>query len=92
MSPPRFRRSGRILRREAGADVVLFDPLSDALHVLNPTSAFVWGLLAQARTSSEIGESLAARFAPGRDDDVTADVARLLAELECLGLVERSPA
>lgn len=83
----RLRRADGILRREVGAEVMLFDPRSESLHVLNRTAAFVWDRLADQPTAGELVAALGERYEVGAGADVEGDVARVIAELRGNGLV-----
>lgn len=84
----RFRRAARIVRREVGGEILLFDPRNDSLHVLNPTAGQVWDALDAACTLPELETSLRAGFEVEPGANVRGDIEKLLLDLEAQGLVE----
>lgn len=72
-----------IVRREIAGETILVPVLGNAadmqrIYSLNPTAAFVWGLLDGARSTDEILEEVVAAFAVEREE-ARADLQRLLA-------------
>jgi hypothetical protein len=53
---------------------LLYDPVADAVHVLNRTAWAVWELCDGEHTSDDIAAHLRACFASTSDRDVGADV------------------
>jgi hypothetical protein len=74
----RPRRRSDLTFQRAGQDTLLYDPVADAVHVLNPTAWAIWELCDGQYTPDEMAACLRTRFAPSLDYDVSADVAALL--------------
>ena len=67
-------------------DLVLFDPRTDAAHVLNPTAALVWWLCDGSRKEAEIVNELESLFetVPAA---LAADVAKSLSDFASVGII-----
>ena len=87
MSSVRFQRRDGLVRRQVGPDLLVFDPATDELHVLNPTCAVLWDELDEPRTTAELTSALERSFDIDPAADVAADVARIIEDLEGRGLV-----
>jgi PqqD family protein of HPr-rel-A system len=67
-------------------EVLVVDPRTREVHLLNVTATRIWDLLEAPRTSDEIATALAEEFdAPA--EVLRADVAASIAELSAKGLV-----
>ncbi|MDH7487840.1 MAG: PqqD family protein [Anaerolineae bacterium] len=86
------RQSQHLLVTQAGDEIVLHDPRSETVHVLNPTAALVWNLCDGRHTLEDAEQAIRARFAVPSDRDVLADVRDLLAALTERGLLETEEA
>ncbi|MCZ6689895.1 MAG: PqqD family peptide modification chaperone [Planctomycetota bacterium] len=76
-----------VLSRDVDGEIVLFDPVSNGIHGLNPTASFVWDLCDGTRTEDEITGELRTVY-PG-SDEIPADVHRTIEEFQTMGLLER---
>lgn len=70
-----------------GAEVMLAEPVSGLVHVLNPTTAAVWNALLECRTVAEIAAHVRASMTVPEGLDLDAVVQRALQILESKGLV-----
>jgi hypothetical protein len=84
------RPKGRsdVVRQGAEGETLLYDPIADAVHVVNPTAATVWELCDGTHTGDELVTEVRRRFATTGSHDVTADVFQLLDLFEREGLLE----
>jgi len=82
------RRHPNVLTTQAGNDVVLNDPRTRMVHLLNVTAAAVWNLCDGRHTPDEIAQSIKMQFLIPAAQDVDADVRDLLARLNQSGLLE----
>ena len=80
------RRVAEIVEREIEDDIVLYDPRSDATHILNTTAAAVWWLCDGDLSPAEITDEVA-RFFEQDQENVTPDVARVLDEFRAQRLI-----
>ena len=49
-----YKQKSGVSSRKLGQDLMLYDPKSDKVHVLNETAAFIWGLLDGTNTTEDI--------------------------------------
>jgi hypothetical protein len=86
---PLFRRKTDVLAAQLSeAELVLLGPASERYVGLDPVAADVWAALDVPRTLAQLAAALAAQYdAP--PDQIAADIAPMLAQLEDEGLVER---
>ena len=84
---PRARED--VVFRPLGEEWVLYDPVTQQLHVLNMTAALVWALCDGEHRHGAMAEHLAATLAdaPG-PDRLAEDVARALGSLHAEGLFQ----
>jgi hypothetical protein len=80
----RGREDGLLVRR-SGDEILLLDTLSDRIHQLNVTAAFVWHRLADGMDAQTIAEQLSDAFEVSEDAAKT-DVAVILTQFRELGL------
>jgi hypothetical protein len=81
-----LRLSG-IVTQDTGAGLALSRTESKAVHVLNPTAKFIWGLCDGEHTVQSIEQAVRANFALCDTRDVMADVQRTLQKLVDQGLI-----
>ena len=84
---PRCRAD--VVCQSAGEETLLYDPLTDAVHVLNPTALAVWELCDGQHTLADIEAHLRAHFGDTLGQDVAGDVEAVLDTFEQEGLVDR---
>ena len=83
---PLLRRVSSLPFQKMNDEVLVVDPRTREVHLLNVTATRIWDLLESPRTSEEISTALAEEFdAPA--EVLRADVAASLAELSAKGLV-----
>jgi len=81
-----LRRVSSLPFQKMNDEVLVVDPRTREVHLLNVTATRIWDLLETPRTAEEISAALAAEFdAPV--EVLRADVAASLAELGAKGLV-----
>jgi hypothetical protein len=89
---PRFLQSPNLVSRDVAGDTVVV-PICrgvgdlDSIFTFNAVGTFLWGLLAEARSASELAALVARRFRVP-EDAALADVRHFLAELAGVGLLE----
>ena len=84
----RPRQSQHLLVTQAGDEILLHDPRTETVHVLNPTAAVVWKLCDGQHTVEDMERAIKARFSVPPDHDVLADIHHLLSILAERGLLE----
>lgn len=75
--PSRPQRAARVAERLVDGELVLYDPLHQRVHVLNPTAALTWRLCDGQHTAVELVEALAERY-PASRAAIEADVPRIV--------------
>lgn len=81
-----LRRVSSLPFQKMNDEVLVVDPRTREVHLLNATATRIWELLATPRTTDELAEALAEEFeAP--EAVLRADLAASLAELGEKGLV-----
>ncbi|MBM4457729.1 MAG: PqqD family protein [Chloroflexi bacterium] len=88
MSVTPLRRSD-VIGQHAGRETLLYDPVADAVHTLNPTAWAVWELCDGRHTPADMATHLRAAFADVSDQDVDADVLAILAVFAREELIHR---
>lgn len=86
--PTRPLRSQQVLRQSMGADMALYDPVADVLHVLNATAATIWDLCDGEHTPDDMERVLRSRFRASAHHDVMRDVERALELFVTKDLIE----
>lgn len=81
------RRRPDIILQAARDDTLLYDPVADAVHVLNATALAVWELCDGRHDAAAIEAALRARFSAAESRDVAADVRAVLARFHEEGLI-----
>jgi PqqD family protein of HPr-rel-A system len=86
--PPAWRRASALPYQRLDEEVLVVDPRTRSVHLLNPTATRVWELLQSTTTQSRLLELLCAEFeAP--PDAIRTDLERLLGDLSAKGLIGR---
>ena len=83
-------RSEHVLSVHVGDEVVVYDPVGDALHLLDPVAATVWAALDGQTPVDVLGRRLALR-AHADERRVIGDVRALLTRLRGTGVVLPGP-
>jgi hypothetical protein len=76
-----------IVRREVGADLFLFDPVRDEVHVLNATARLIYELHREGKGLEEIEGAIKETFQWQEDQDITGNILECLAGLKDKGLL-----
>ena len=88
MSDIRYLANPDVSCREEGTDgVILFNPDTDAVLVINPTGLVIWQALAQARTKDDIVANLMEICEDVPPDQVITDVNEFIDTLESRGFI-----
>ncbi|MEX2647528.1 MAG: PqqD family protein [Alphaproteobacteria bacterium] len=88
---PRYRRAQRWDQETLATDLILMNPDSHAVVVLNATGALVWDAIAEGASLDDVA-SLFHAAAPGvATDRVRADIADTLDRLVAAGLAVAEP-
>lgn len=82
-------RNPDILERQVDDTVFLVNPEDDTIFYLNPLSAGIWNLLTNPTTPSEAERIVQQAFPDVSPNQITADVLKLLQELERKDLARR---
>jgi hypothetical protein len=80
-----------VVCKSARRETLLYDPVTDSVHVLNPTALIVWELCDGHHTPAEMEAALRARFGGTAKQDVAGDVQAVLALFENEGLITHLP-
>jgi PqqD family protein of HPr-rel-A system len=84
----RWKINDEVTEQQMGDELMLFDKRTDKVHVLNATSACVWGALKDGLDAAGIEERLRGAFDAGSVADVPALVQRAIGQLAEKGLVQ----
>jgi hypothetical protein len=82
-----YLRNADVLRRELGAETVLYTSEMKAVHVLNRTARLIWEMCDGHHTLADMERHLRTRFAVGMDYDLVPDIQAALRALLAKGLV-----
>ena len=82
-----LRSGARVLQRTVDGTHVLYEPVSDAVVVLDAIGSLVWDLVDESGSVDAIVDALAARFDQPHEV-IAGDVGALLQELAEAGFVE----
>jgi sensor domain CHASE-containing protein len=77
----------RIISKEVGADLMLYDKELDAVHVLNPTARLVYDFHKKGMTMTEIEQEVQKSFRADDRHDLHGDVLRFVEELRSKKLI-----
>jgi hypothetical protein len=80
-------RSDVEIRELDERETLLYDPQSDAIHVLNSTAALIAALCDGEHTAEQIADEIRAQFDVDEDVDVLDDVEETIASFEIQGLL-----
>lgn len=80
------KRAG-LKEQPLGQELMVVDEKTDKVHVLNPTSAFIWGCLDDTSEQTQIEARLRAKFNVPADFDVLGLVGRALQQFQEKNLV-----
>ncbi|MFQ5901388.1 MAG: PqqD family protein [Thermodesulfobacteriota bacterium] len=84
----RLTKKEGIQEQELDRELMLHDPETDQIHVLNETAKVIWGLADGRHTLGEIEQEVKERFSIDDDLDIRRDVERVIEELRGKGMIE----
>jgi len=83
-----MKRPKELIEHEVEDDLVLYDPVTDKVHILNPTAAAVWWLCEEETTVEKVASQMARLYS--LDTSVAVkDVEEVLSQLTEAGLLVR---
>ena len=77
----------KILKKEQGSELMLYDAEADEVHILNPTARLVYELCAQRKGLGAIEHAMRKAFRAERDCDILLDIRQCLIMLKDKKLV-----
>lgn len=80
-----------IVSQAAGEDTLLYDPVGDAVHVLNAAALFVWEMCDGTHTADDIVTALRTRFSGTEGHDLAGQVRATLARYRANELLAGLP-
>ncbi len=83
------RKRADLFVREVEEELLLYDPHTGEVFLLNETAASIFDLLDGSRSPQDVADELL-RLLPADPDQVLADVHRILEEFKKGGLLEES--
>ena len=84
----RYRRKDEIPGQAMGKDLMVFDPHTDRVHILNGTAAFIWGCLGDETDAGEIGRKIESAYDIPPGENVLEAVTTVLGNFVENGLIE----
>lgn len=85
------KRRGDVLSQRVGEEAVLYDPVSDATHILSPAAAFLWEKLDGVATGSAIAAAWRDSGAAASPEEAPKEIGEAARELDRAGLLEPLP-
>lgn len=73
-----IKRRSNLVEQQVGQELMVVDEVADRVHVLNPSSAFIWQCLAETDDVLEIERRLRGQFKVAENQDVQALIGRAL--------------
>lgn len=86
LEKPKTRKD--ILCKKIGSEVLLYDPKTEKVHVLNSTSYFIWELIDGNNSIEQMENSVRDYYQPENSQDVKVDVQRTIDKFIQMGLLE----
>lgn len=80
--------SKNLISKAVGSDRMLYDPIADAVHILNPTAQAVLDLHREGLDEAAIAETLRERFQIPEGQPVLEDVRTCLQRLRDQGVLD----
>lgn len=77
-----------IIAKKLGSEMMLYDPKSDDVHVLNETSLFIWNSLDGNQTYEAIESIIRKNFEVPDDQNVLEDITNICRDFRAKGLLE----
>ncbi len=88
MNDKPLRRQDVTCRQLDKAETMLFDPETEALHILNPTARLIWELCDGEHTTEDIVAAIKAQYTDTKDRDVLSEVQETLSTFTTQGLLQ----
>jgi hypothetical protein len=88
MTEPLYRRTRNVLEAEVHGEMVALDEVRGLTFGLNKTATWIWKLLEQPHSVSELKTTMLEWFSDVDDATCEADVREVLSQLQERGLVE----
>jgi len=82
-------RIKNIVLKKLGKEILLYDPVTDKVHTLNPTASLIWSLCDGRHSLQEIKKAIQKNFSIKDTVKVEKDILNNLKELQKLGLLEQ---
>jgi len=83
-----IRRQDVVQRHVDDGETVLYDPLTESLHILNATARLIWESCDGEHTPADVTRTIRARYATADGTDVLHDVEKTLQRLTKRGLLQ----
>ena len=77
----------RLIAKQLKSELMLYDPVQDAVHVLNATASLIYELCNEGKQPEEIAREMRRRFALSEGEEILKGIQDCLAELQQKGLV-----
>ena len=84
------RRRDIVQRQVDDGETVLYDPLTESLHILNATARLIWESCDGEHTPADVTHAIRARYSTTDGIDVLSDVEQTLQGLAERGLLQAS--
>ncbi|EIJ43861.1 Coenzyme PQQ synthesis protein D (PqqD) [Beggiatoa alba B18LD] len=87
MTYPNYPKQIAVLSQQIDQEVVLHDPRTGKVYMLNPTASLIWSLCDGAHSTMDIVDTLQAQFRQ-TPDSLLITVEKTIAELTEYGLIQ----
>jgi hypothetical protein len=77
-----------LVEKEVGADLLLYDPEVDEVHILNTTARLVYKLRSQGKSLPEIEQHITERLDTKGAENLQQEIRQCLADLQAKGLLD----
>ena len=81
------RREDVIVKNIDEQETMLYDPETEALHILNPTAELIWELCDGKHTAEDMVAAIQERYTGAQGNDVLGDVRKTLETFAAQGLL-----
>jgi hypothetical protein len=86
MECPQVRKD--VVISKLGQEIMVCDPSTDRLHILNRTASFIWDMADGRHSPGEIADAIQEAFSISPETAVAGDVSDVLAKLRQKGLLK----
>jgi hypothetical protein len=76
-----------VIEKEIGSKIMLYDPQTEEIHILNPTARLIYAWSKDGRTPEEIAQALRSAFKATEAHNLAENIATCQAELRSKGLI-----